>query len=78
MSLKDRIRSGAPLHIGRVAVDTTAAEVRAQSAGQDWDLVFHPRRASVRGEDKVARAFQPVHRYSTMISISRSSVGITS
>jgi len=40
MTLKERIRSGAPFHIGMLPVDTTPEEVAARTTGKGWDLAF--------------------------------------
>ena len=40
MTLKERIRSGAPFHIGTLAVDLTPDQVQARAAGKGWDLAF--------------------------------------
>lgn len=40
MTLKERIRSGEPFHIGALPVDATPAAVEERAAGQGWDLAF--------------------------------------
>ena len=40
MRLKERIRSGAPLHIGFLPLALSGEGIRAKAEGQDWDLAF--------------------------------------
>ena len=40
MTLKERIHSGAPLHIGSLAVDLCPEDIEKRAAGQGWDLAF--------------------------------------
>ncbi len=40
MTLKDRIRSGEPFHMGLLPVDLTGEEIRTQMQDQGWDLVL--------------------------------------
>jgi len=40
MTCKERIRSGAPFHIGALSVDLTPEQIAEKAAEQDWDLAF--------------------------------------
>ena len=40
MNLKERIRSGAPLHIGALAIDTPLDKMDTRADGKGWDLAF--------------------------------------
>lgn len=40
MTLKERIHSGAPLHIGALSLGVSGEEIRAKADGQGWDLAF--------------------------------------
>lgn len=40
MTLKERIRSGEPFHIGMLAVDFSPAQIAEKASGQDWDVAF--------------------------------------
>jgi len=40
MTLKERVHSGAPIHIGALSVGCSEEEIREKAAGQGWDLAF--------------------------------------
>ncbi|MBT3381856.1 MAG: hypothetical protein HN742_30730 [Lentisphaerae bacterium] len=40
MTLKERVHSDAPLHIGMLSVELSGEEIRAKAEGQGWDLAF--------------------------------------
>jgi len=40
MNLKEGVRSGAPFHIGVLAVDLPADQMQDRCTGKSWDLAF--------------------------------------
>jgi len=40
VNLKERIRSGAPFHIGALSIDVPLDQLEAKSAGKGWDMAF--------------------------------------